>query len=106
MLVLESRCEQLKSDLEKERTETSRLQKMNGDLSGTKQILHDMQSQLEKSKLELGKMEAKNRTLSQHDQVSIVWQEQLKRHTNLLQFHQLFATNLSTSSNCNMLKAA
>ena len=71
MLILESRCEELKSDLEKERTETLRLQKMNEDLGKTKQILSDIQNQLEKSKLELGKMEAKNRTLSQHDQVSI-----------------------------------
>ena len=94
MLVLESRCEQLKSDLEKERTETSRLQKMNGDLRGTKQILRDMQSQLEKSKLELGKMEAKNRTLSQHDQVSIVWQKQLKTPHKLVAISPAFCNKL------------
>jgi hypothetical protein len=60
----------LKSDLDKERTETSKVVKMDEDLSETKQILKDMQKKLEKTTLELGKMEAKNRTLSQHDQVS------------------------------------
>ena len=67
---LESQCSQLKSDLDKERTETSKVVKMDEDLGETKRILKDMQKKLEKTTLELGKMEAKNRTLSQHDQVS------------------------------------
>ena len=67
---LESRCSQFKSDLEEERAEKSRLQKMNEDVHKTKDALQDMQNKLEKTTLELGKMEAKNRTLSQHDHVS------------------------------------
>ncbi|CAB3981240.1 Hypothetical predicted protein [Paramuricea clavata] len=76
---LESQCSQLKSDLDKERTETSKVAKMNEDLSETKQVLKDMQRKLEKTTLELGKMEAKNRTLSQHDQVL------QSKHDSLLQ---------------------
>ncbi|XP_028396455.1 coiled-coil domain-containing protein 157-like [Dendronephthya gigantea] len=66
---LESQCEHLKAGLEKERSETIKLQKMNEDLEMTKQTLVDLKSRLEKTTLELGKMQAKNKTLSQHDQV-------------------------------------
>lgn len=71
LLFLESQCEHLKADLEKERTETMKLQKMNEDLEKTKQTLGDLKSKLEKTTLELGKMQSKNRTLSQHDQVRL-----------------------------------
>lgn len=68
-LIVEYQREQLESDLEKEKLETTRLKDIDKDLNKTKTTLNEMKIKLEKTTLELGKMEAKNKSLAKHDQV-------------------------------------